>query len=224
MYPQNHTNMNKLTKVFLTALICICTQNLFAQIEITPFGGWHWTGKVPAYRQNIKVSDEGNYGIRVGATVRPQVVAEFEWSHTSNAAMGREYLINGNLGDFVTVPLRMNYYMLGIQYESTFDDVLIPYGLVNFGLMNIAADSFNNYGSVSEIFFTAGVGGGFKYFFSEHVGIRLQARLLFPMQFGGVGFGCGIGTGGGGCGAGVSTYTSIIQGDFTGGIVLKFGE
>jgi hypothetical protein len=44
------------------------------------------------------------------------------------------------------------------------------------------------------------------------------------MQFGGIGFGCGIGTGGGGCGAGASTYTSIIQGDFTGGIVLKLGD
>lgn len=216
--------MHTIKKTFLVAVICICSQNLFAQIEITPFGGWLWTGSIPAYRQDIKISDEGNYGFRIGATVRPQVVAEFEWNHTNNVASGREYILNGNLGDFVNVPITMNYYMLGAVYESTFDSQVVPFGMVNLGAVNIAADATQNYSSISELYFAAGFGGGLKYYFSDKIGIRLQARLLFPMQFGGVGFGCGIGTGGSGCGAGVSTYTSIIQGDFTGGIILKLGE
>ena len=211
-------------KILVFAIVLISVQNLFAQVEITPFGGWLWTGKIPAYRQDIKVSDEGNYGIRVGVTVRDQMIVEFEWNHTENTASGREYLPGGMLGDFVNVPLVLNYYMLGFQYEATYDEALIPYGLVNFGIMNAKSDAINSYESSSENYFTAGFGGGIKYFFSDKVGIRLQARLLFPMQFGGVGFGCGIGGGGGGCGASVSTYTNIIQGDFTGGIVLRFGE
>jgi len=73
--------------------------------------------------------------------------------------------------------------------------------------------------SFSENWFTVELGGGLKYYFSDHIGIRLQARLFLPMQFAGVGFGCGSE----GCGSGVSGYTLTIQGDFTSGVVLKLG-
>lgn len=211
-------------KIIIITLSFIFSHNLFAQIEISPFGGWLWTGKIPAYRQDIKISDMGNYGIRGGVAVQPQMIAEFEWNHTKNDASFREYNNDGTLGDLQNVALTLNYYMLGIQYETTYDEALIPYGLLNLGVMESKSAAFGSYESNSELYFTAGLGGGLKYFLSDKVGIRLQARLLLPMQFGGVGFGCGVGTGGGGCGAGVSTYTNIIQGDFTGGIVLKFGE
>ena len=93
----------------------------------------------------------------------------------------------------------------------------VPFGLVNVGIMNAQGVENNSY--INTNFFTVGLGGGLKYYFSDNIGIRLQARLFFPMQFAGVGFGCG----GGGCGSSVSGYTSVIQGDFTGGIILKFG-
>ena len=105
---------------------------------------------------------------------------------------------------------------------------LIKHPDINIGIMNGSSDGFSD-GTVtvpssSNNWFTAGFGGGLRYHIGERLGIRLQARLLLPMQFGGVGFGCGIGTGGGSCGAGVSTYTNIIQGDFTGGITLRLGD
>lgn len=213
--------MKKILTVFLTILL---SNNLFAQIELTGFGGWLWTGSIPAWRQNIKVSDMGNYGITVGTTVRDQTVAEFEWNHTENTATFREYELDGSLGQVRNVGLTLNYYMIGIQHEVGFDDQVKPYGLVNIGMLNARSEAFGNNSSQTNNWFAAGFGGGIKYFLSDHIGIRLQARLLVPMQFGGVGFGCGIGTGGGGCGAGVSTYSNIIQGDFTGGVVLKLGE
>ena len=213
-------------KIIITLLLltAVFGQELFAQVEITPFGGWLWTGSIPAWRQNIKVSDEGNYGVRVGATIRDEMIAEFEWNHTENAATFREYLNDGSLGDLQTVGITMNYYMLGFLYEVPNSDALVPFGLLNLGMLNAKTQAYSSYGSSTQNYFVAGLGGGIKYFFSDHFGIRLQARLLIPMQFGGVGFGCGIGTGGSGCGAGVSAYSSIIQGDFTGGVVLKFGN
>ena len=62
-----------------------------------------------------------------------------------------------------------------------------------------------------------------KYFFTDVVGIKVQARLLMPLYFGGVGIGCGIGTGGANCGGGATFGSEIIQGDFTGGVVLRLG-
>ncbi len=213
-------------KILITLLLITVAfgHELFAQVEITPYGGWLWTGRIPAWRQDIKISDEGNYGIRVGVTAREQMVVEFEWNHTENTSTFFEYNLDGSLGDLQNVPLTLNYYMLGFVYETTYNEALIPFGIINLGILNAKLGAYSNYGSVSNNYFAAGFGGGLKYFFTDNFGIRLQARLLVPMQFGGIGFGCGIGTGGAGCGAGVSTYSSIIQGDFTGAVVLKLGN
>ena len=211
-------------KTILIALLLLGTQEIFAQVELGGFGGWLWTGSIPAYRQDIKVSDKGNFGITAGYQLRDEMLVNFEWNHTENSATFREYLIGGALGDVINVPLTLNYYLLGFNYLATFNEPLVPYGLVNIGILNAKSHGENPAYRDSNNWFTAGLGGGLRYYLSDRIGIKLQARILLPMQFGGVGFGCGIGTGGGGCGAGVSTYTNIIQGDFTGGIVLKLGE
>lgn len=208
-------------KILFVGVFLLTYSNIFAQVEITAFGGWLWTGSIPAWLQDIKVSDEGNYGIAAGVRVREEMLVEFEWNHTENQAEFREYQGTG-LGDPIVVPLTLNYYMLGFNYLATFNEPVVPYGLINIGVLNTKSSGPQPY-NTSNNYFTVGLGGGLRYYLSDNVGIKLQARLLLPMQFGGVGFGCGIGTGGGGCGAGASTYTSIIQGDFTGGIILKLG-
>ena len=211
-------------KIVIIALILFTTQEIFGQVEIGVFGGWLWTGSIPAWAQDVKVSDKGNYGITAGYQFHDEMLVNFEWNHTENEATFREYLIGGGLGDAINVPLTLNYYMLGFNYLVANSESLVPYGLVNLGLLHTQSTAQNPAYNNSNNWFTAGLGGGLRYYLSDRIGIKLQARLLLPMQFGGVGFGCGIGTGGGNCGAGVSTYTSIIQGDFTGGIVLKLGE
>ena len=212
-------------KIIIIALFLFTTQEIFAQVEIGAFGGWLWTGSIPAWRQDIKVSDKGNYGITAGYQINDEMLVNFEWNHTDNEATFRRYDFNGiPTGDPVKMPLALNYYMLGFNYLVAYNEPLVPYGLVNLGILHTKSDGLDNIQGESNTWFTAGLGGGLRYYLSDRIGIKLQARLLLPMQFGGVGFGCGIGTGGGGCGAGVSTYTNIIQGDFTGGIVLKLGE
>jgi len=211
-------------KFFVITLILFLSQEIYAQVEIGGFGGWLWTGKIPAWRQDIKVSDEGNYGATIGFQIREDMLANFEWNHTDNKATFREYNPDGTLGDFYTVPVTFNYYMLGFNYLVTYSEPLVPYGLLNVGIMTAESGEYSNKSGSSDTYFAAGLGGGLRYYISENIGIKLQARLLLPMQFGGIGFGCGIGTGGANCGAGVSTYTSIIQGDFTGGIILKLGN
>jgi hypothetical protein len=209
-------------KILIIAVFLFSSSSIFAQVEITGFGGWLWTGSIPAWLQDIKVSDEANYGIAGGVRIREEMLVEFEWNHTENQAEFREYQVSGGLGDPVVVPLTMNYYMLGFNYLATFNEPIVPYGLINIDMLNSKATGAQPY-NTSNNYFTVGFGGGLRYYLSDKIGIKLQARLLLPMQFGGVGFGCGIGTGGGNCGAGVSTYTNIIQGDFTGGIILKLG-
>jgi len=191
-------------------IIFLLVQPVMAQPSITleAFGGWLWTGQA-GYNGSIKVNDEGNYGARLGVSPMPQTVVEFEWNHTDTNIQWFTPL-GGNDNEDVSV----NYYMLGFNRELT-EGPAVPYGLLNLGIMNLKGQTIN----FSENWFTVGLGGGIKYYLSDIVGIRLQARILLPMQFAGIGVGCGTG----GCGGGVSAFTSTIQGDFTGGIILKFG-
>ena len=68
--------------------------------------------------------------------------------------------------------------------------------------------------------FSMTLGGGVKIWFSDRVGIRLQGRLMLPMFWGGAGF--SVGTGGSGFYLGGGT--SMVQGDFTGGLIIGLGD
>lgn len=186
-------------------------QSVSAQPSITleAFGGWLWTGSA-GYNGNIKVDDKGNYGVRGGVAPGTGMVIEFEWNHTETTLHGYDYVTNQNY----RVDGIMNYYLLGFNKELS-EGPAVPFGLFNVGVLNLKGVEQN----FSENWFTVGLGGGLKYYLSDKVGIRLQARLFMPMSFAGVGFGCG----GGGCGTNVSGYANTIQGDFTGGIILKLG-
>jgi hypothetical protein len=207
-------------KILFLTVAFIASQQLFAQIELTPYYGWQWTGSIPMYyypgyypSQDAKVEDKANYGIRAGVRLPSHMIAEFEWNHTETNFIYR------NIDDQrESIPVSANYYWLGAIRELQ-EGPVVPYGIFNIGAAN-----FKDMDEGDNItMFAIGFGGGIKYFLSDNIGIRLQARLMAPMMFGGLTFGCGIGTGGSGCGAGAGAYSTIIQGDFTGGIVLKLG-
>ena len=204
--------MNRIIKTFtLLSFVYLLSQSAIAQPAITleAFGGWLWTGKA-GYNGTIKVDDKGNYGVRGGISPKSQMVVEFEWNHTETTLHWYDYVTQENYNEDVI----MNYYLLGFNQELT-EGPAVPFGVFNIGVLNVKGQETN----FSENWFTVGLGGGLKYYISDRIGIRLQARLFLPMQFAGVGFGCGSG----GCGSGVSGYSSTIQGDFTGGVVLKLG-
>jgi hypothetical protein len=207
-------------KALLFVIVMVASQSLFAQIELTPYGGWLWTGSVnlPTYSgyfnsQNAKVSDMGNYGVRLGVKLPSYMIAEFEWNHTNFDFEYRNFD-----GEKAVIPVSANYYWLGGVRELK-EGPMIPFGIFNIGAVNFSNTENDN----NSTYFAIGFGGGIKYFMNDKIGIRLQARIMAPMTFNGVFFGCGISTGGSGCGTGVSSYSSIIQGDFTGGIILKLG-
>lgn len=205
--------MKKMIKIStVLCLFFLLAQPVIAQPAITleAFGGWLWTGSA-GYNGNLKVDDKGNYGVRAGISPNTGMVVEFEWNHSDTRVIAK------NVGN-IDQDIAMNYYLLGFNMEKA-EGPAIPYGLFNIGVLNVKGQENNISADFSENWFTVGLGGGLKYYISDRVGIRLQARFFLPMSFAGVGFGCG----GGGCGSSVSGYANTIQGDFTGGIILKLG-
>jgi hypothetical protein len=111
--------------------------------------------------------------------------------------------------------LIVDYIQIGSLREfDVNNDAFIPFFVGTLG-MTVFTPRDGGYSSATN--FSITLGGGLKIFPTEHFGIRLQARLLMPMQFGGLGIGCGTG----GCGGGTYASTTFVQGDFTGGIIIR---
>lgn len=210
--------MKKYIIAILVVGFALINDNAFAQIEINAYGGYVPASKT-MYSYNgyrLRIDGVGNFGIGLGYATPFGIVAELSYmrfSSTLSQDGGRVEIVERQ-------PINVEYYQLGVQKPFQESETLVPYGMFSLG-----ASRFNPTEQAEDYWrFAINLGLGVKYYFTETIGIKVQARLLMPLYFGGAGFGCGIGTGGSGCGGGVGMGSEILQADFTGGVVLKLGS
>ena len=208
-------------KNLLSVLIvgfALISSNTFAQFEINPFVGYVPSSKT-MYSYNgyrLRIEDGADYGISLGYATPYGIVADLSYTRFSSFIKQ-----DGGIYEIVErQPINVEYYQLGVQKPFMEGETFVPYGLFSLG-----AARFNPTDQAEDYWrFAINLGLGMKYFFTDMIGIKIQARMLMPLYFGGAGFGCSIGTGGSGCGSGVYFGSEIIQGDFTGGVVLRVGK
>jgi hypothetical protein len=112
----------------------------------------------------------------------------------------------------------MNYLQIGSVNELHLSNESVrPYGTATLGASWIHPKAEN---TSDKWLFTFALGAGIKYFFNDRIGIRIQARMLLPLVYNGTYF--YIGTSG--SGVGVSSTAAIVQGDFTGGLIIVLGD
>ena len=202
-------NKNTFSKVLVFILFVLPLVGQAQRIEITPTGGYMFGGKIRAYEGDFKITDKGSYGGAIGYSVDDWSQMEFFYMRQSSEGRLRTFGVfdSETLFDLVT-----EYYQVGVVRNFQEGEVQ-PFGSISFG-----ATRFHPVDSEfdDEWFFSSTLGLGVKTFFNESVGLRLQARLMVPMYFGGGGLWCGTG----GCGVGVSTYAPIVQGDLTAGLII----
>lgn len=189
-----------------------------AQIEINAYGGYVPSSKT-AYSYNgyrLRIDGGANFGVALSKVLPSGIAVELGYSHFQSILKQ-----DGGIIDVVNPQdITVEYYQLGALKPLMEGDTFIPYGLFSLGASRFAPkEALQDYWR-----FAINVGLGMKYFFTDKVGIRLQARVLMPLYFQGAGFGCSIGTGGSGCGTGIGMGSEILQADFTGGIVLRVGQ
>lgn len=126
----------------------------------------------------------------------------------------------GKLTDYVygtgTGDVNVQYIMLGGQRFLPFSETAKGYGGLQLGM---AIFSFPEI-SESEEKFAWGLELGLELNPNPGIGIRLGGQMQVPVQA----FGGGIYFGTGGSGAGVSTFSTLWQFGFTGGLVLYPSE
>jgi opacity protein-like surface antigen len=197
------------------AIALFASDIAYAQaIEITPYGGYMWGGRFKGFNGEVDFGDHGNFGIAASTEVRPGSFVEFTWFQMESKDSYVRYY--GESHRNRSLNILNNYFQLGMIQEVGYSEDFRPFGLISFGASHHTPDNDSKY--EDEWFFAMTLGGGVKYFFNENVGIRVQGRFMFPMYFGGGGLWCGTGSG---CSVGASTYSAFVQGDVSGGLILR---
>ncbi len=205
----------------ITVLFFISSGSVFSQnvrVELTPFGGYLLGGSLKFYEGKLKIEDGACYGGNLAFEVHKGTFVELSYTRMDSKANWHPYNDYNFSYPEKTVDLATNYLQIGSVNEFRLDNEKVrPYGTFTLGTSwfhpkeTDASDKWT---------FAIGAGLGLKYFFSDRVGIRIQARLLLPLVYNGTAFYIGGGT----SGLYVSSTEAIIQGDFTGGLIIALGK
>lgn len=204
--------MNTMKKVLIFSFILflLLTPNKgFSQagVEITGYTGWMLGGKVNFYNGSIKIEDGQNWGIIAGYETAPDIWIEVMYNRLVSNLEVREFASD----PYVYTKLATNYIQVGGIWETMTDTKFRPFMGASLGT-TIFSDQ-EGYES-DRWRFSFALSGGIKIFPIERIGFRLQARLLVPLYFNGIWVGSG--------GSGAYASSTIVQGDFTGGIIIAF--
>ncbi|TVR40694.1 MAG: hypothetical protein EA392_03130 [Cryomorphaceae bacterium] len=209
----------KHTKTIFAGLIFTLIAQLgMSQMELGVSYGYRFGGSLPVRVDNqfgkLKVEDSGafsaDFRYRVGGSAL--LVAYSRQSSTidfvQSGLFGRERLFDANI----------EYFLLGVSRGRDNGIGFNPFGQIALGIGVITplSTAIN-----SEIRPAVTMRGGFNYFFTEMIGLRVSVGILAPLQYGNAGIFCDSASG---CGVGVGASSQIVQGDLSGGLVFRFGN
>jgi hypothetical protein len=146
-------------------------------VEINPYAGYLFGGNfgdtnVEFTRYRVGVEDDPIYGGRIGYNITSLFELEFEYGYDKtqlNLDSQTNFDPNIVIGD-----LRLQYYM-GYATFNFGHSRLVPYFTIGAGAANLKPE-ISGVNTVSDTRFTAGIGGGIKYFFDPHFALRVDGR------------------------------------------------
>ena len=203
-------------KIFFVILMLACA-NAFSQVrsfEITPFGGYVFPSRWNAANGSLYFEGNAQYGGMFSVGVSRVVDVSFIYNRIDTKVIPETY---GFPYSFDNVPISQNYYMIGITKNFRVNEIVSPFASFDLGGVYLAPKESGYY---NYWFFALGVDAGVKVYFSRYVGLRLQAQLMMPVQYGGFSF--YYGTGGGG--SSVYMNSTLFDFGFTGGLIFRLGK
>ena len=201
----------------------IYTPIAFAQkLEITPFYGYMFAGKVTGYSGDLNVRDAGMYGIMLDLSIDPEMQIEFYYSRSDTRADFVEF----RGPTYKLTDMSVNYFQIGALRQVRKMNNIVMYGVGSLGatLFSPSGENYNetpiDYYYKDWWLFSLTFGGGAKIFLSEKIGLRFEGRLMMPITWAGGGF--MVGTGGSGFYLGGGS--AILQASLSAGIIIALGK
>ncbi len=207
----------KLKLPILVMIVLFASSVINAQrVEITPYYGYMFAGKMTLYQGDFNIKNDANYGITLDFEVdrKKGISVELLYDRIDTRVVLKEYPTNISKDLF---DMSEEYFQVGGLYNSPLNKKAIAFGVFTLGAVRFHPKD-SRYGD--DWRFGVTFGGGIKYFISESIGIRLQGRIKMPLYFAGG----GIYVGGGGAGYGMGAGTALLQADLTAGLIFQIGK
>jgi len=193
------------------AIIILFSIDTYAQkVEITPQYGYQIGAKYNYYGGYLKLNSSDQYGLTFGVNASDDITVEFMWAQQNTGLRIKDYQFFPQETDLTDVVV--NHYQIGAIHMFGYSDARPFVGL------SAGWSTFNPEEKIYDdtTTFTLGLSGGLKYFFTDRIGIRIQSQLLMPVSWGGVYVGGG--------GGGVTAGGSILQLNFSAGLIIGLGN
>ncbi|MEX1132531.1 MAG: hypothetical protein WEC15_04835, partial [Flavobacteriales bacterium] len=183
----------------------------FAQVKLNGFSGYTFQDKFNlsgnsgglSYSEGV-IGDGALYGGGFEVEIRKNKSIELFYQTQKT-----EGFLNNGVFQSATYDVSAHYVMIGGLGYQPFSTAVSGYGGINAGAGFLTGDA-------AATKFAFGGKLGLLLNLSSTVGIKLGGQIMSPVQSIGGGFYFGTG----GAGAGVSSYSSIYQFSFTGGLCI----
>ena len=148
------------------------TEAAAPSFEITPLVGFSVGGDFGDFDeannwQSLDLDEEAHYGLSLGFKYDEQSLVEVFYSHQETS-----FIPNANVFGINKFDLNVDYFHFAGTHIVTTEGVM-PFVTASVGATHFDPDSSE---FDSEIKFSFSIGGGVRYFFSEHVGFKLEGR------------------------------------------------
>ncbi len=201
--------MKKLIFISSIFIFFSAGDSVYAQsVELTPIAGYTFPERFDVNQGEARVSGGFTYGGILTFDINDNYGVELIYTRQdADAEVNSFYLVERN------VPVSVNYIQAGGARYFPVNAMTRFFAGLNLGAAGLVPKEEYEQGWL----FAVGLKGGVKYYFTDRVGLRVQANMQMPVQWAGAGF--FIGTGG--SGVTVDTFSTIFQFSFTGGLVFK---
>ena len=215
-------------KYFIAFALLLIGSSAFSQeIRLNTYAGYVFKDRVDSYYSSSSFFDaQIQDGLRWGAGLEVHIpnrgAIEFQYLRQDTNAP-TTYADGGFLGgdiQFTDFDLAIDYLLInGTRYFNT-GGAFEPFAGMGAGIGIFTITNPDTRNNRSSTKFTWQLRGGTNIWLADKVAFRVQASLVSAVQA--VGGGLYFGTGGGG--AGLSTYSSMYQFGFDGGLVFRLRE
>ncbi|MGB9465238.1 MAG: outer membrane beta-barrel protein [Candidatus Acidiferrum sp.] len=171
-------------KALFFGFILICTASAAQaqrEYEVTPFVGTRFGGNIDLSQQGnpdvdfLKIKSSVNYGVMGGVTFWQNFQGEFMWNRQPTSLSSHNPTDNSYT--FVS-NMNLDLYHFDVLYQFRSPEAkLRPFAVAGLGLSHFGVQPVNGQSVLGfSNRFSYNIGGGVKYYFSRHWGLRAEIR------------------------------------------------
>jgi len=197
----------KKTIVLSVVLFLMVAAGYSQHLSVNAFGGYTFRDKINFSNAYTYINAGGMWGASIEGVNAQGTGLEILYQYQSTSTPTTVYIPSQTFSSNTII----SYLLLNFEQYYTANPKIQPYGGLGLGAAFYKSDY---QGSTSETKFAWDIKAGVKFKMSSSVGLKIGAQLLSSSQATGTAFYYGYV---------YTTYATILQFGFTGGLVFDFG-